>query len=162
MKLEVDVSEITNFFQNLGDEALFDEAMQSAVRKIGKEMKKMLIDNTPYKTGKLQKGWKYSHYIIKDEGDGYSVTLTNKVDYARAVNYGHYSRNQFNPTSSGKPPYVVKNRTVPYTQGNNADTFVFGHFFVEKSMLQLRDSKVIERILRKELVKWFKRCANGK
>ena len=42
MKLEVDVSEITNFFQKLGDEALFDEAMQSAVRKIGKEMKQML------------------------------------------------------------------------------------------------------------------------
>ena len=162
MKLEVDVSKITNFFQNLGNEEVFDEAMISAVRKIGKELKEMLVTNTPYKTGKLQKGWKTSQYKIRDEGDGYSVTLTNKVDYARFVNYGHYSRNQFNPTSSGKPPYVVKNRTVPYTQGNNEATFVFGHFFVEKSMLQLENSKVIESILKKELDKWFKRCANGK
>lgn len=166
MKLEVDVSEVTKFFQNVASEQQFDAAMLIAVKQIGDELKKMLVRNTPVETGKLQAGWMTSKYKIRKEKDGYSVTLTNEVDYARSVNYGHYSHNQYN---KGGKPYLVKNRVKVQERNTKHDNlkidepyYVFGHFFVEKSLLQLENSKVIERVLKKELNKWFKRCANGK
>ena len=159
MKLKWDFKEWYDFADRLSNTEKFQEMCRKFVDELAKELREMLFNNTPVKTGQLAAGWggteNYS-YEIKKLKTGYKVTLYNRVPYAKAVNDGHYSYNQFGG------PYVVKNRTVPYTQGNNGDTFVFGHFFVEKSILLMENDNEINALLEKEFERWFGWCVNGK
>lgn len=159
MKLKWDLSELEDFADRLSETARFERACKEVVKKLAKELQEMLFNKTPVKTGQLAAGWggteNYAYKIVELK-TSYKVTLYNRVPYAKAVNDGHYSYNQYGGA------YVVKHRTVPYTQGNGDPTFVFGHFFVEKSILTLENSSELEKILYKELEKWFARCINGK
>jgi len=159
MKLEWDLSELEDFAERLIDTPRFDRACKEVVKKLAKELQEMLFNKTPVKTGQLAAGWgggeNYA-YKIKELKNSYEVTLYNRVPYASAVNDGHFSYNQYGG------PYEVKHRTVPYTQGKSDPTFVFGHFFVEKSILLLENSSELDKILNKELEKWFAWCVNGK
>jgi hypothetical protein len=141
MKFEWDFTELLDFGDRIADTAIFEEACEKITKQIAKELHKMLINNTPVKTGTLQSFWQtgenYS-YTIKRVRGGFQVTLVNEAEYALSVNDGHYSHNQFN---KGGEPYVVRNRTVPHTQGEDGDTFVFGRFFVEASIAQLEESE---------------------
>ena len=92
--------------------------------------------------------------MAKRVSTGYQVELINQVEYATYVNDGHYSYNQFN---KGGQPYVVKNRTVRYYQGNRDKTFVFGVFFVEKSVVEVGNSR-IEQYVFPHIEKWFRWC----
>lgn len=158
MKLKFDTRELVDFSKRLKNFSEFERACKEIAQEITKVLHKMLITNTPVVTGELRLGWSGGtncSYIVKKVWGGYRVELINDVPYALSVNDGHYSYNQYGG------PYEVKNRTVPYTQGNNAPTFVFGHFFVEKSILTLENSKKLEKIVYKELEKWFGWCVNG-
>ena len=159
MKLKWDFSELEDFAERLDETAKFEQACKEVVKKLAKELQEMLFNQTPVKTGQLATGWggaeNYAYKIVELK-TSYKVTLINRVPYAKAVNDGHYSYNQYGG------PYEVKRRTVPYTQGNGDPTFVFGHFFVEKSILMLENSSELEKILYKELEKWFAWCINGK
>ena len=158
MKLEWDISELDEFGNRLANTAKFKEYCKRIVKQLAKELQDMLINQTPVKTGQLAAGWggaENSAYKIEELKTCYKVTLYNRVPYANSVNDGHYSYNQYGG------PYEVKHRTVPYTQGKNDPTFVFGHFFVEKSILLLENSSVLDMILYKELNKWFEWCING-
>ena len=162
MRLEWDFHELYDFAGRLGNSDKFDEFAKVAVKQLAKDLHEMLIKQTPVKTGKLKSGWEESEnyaYTIKEMKTGYKIELVNKVEYAVWVNNGHYSRNQWN--KKPKKPYRVKNRTVPYTQGNSDDTFVFGHFFVEKSILLMENDATLNAIIAKELDKWFRWCVNG-
>ena len=159
MKLKWDFKEWYDFADRLNNTEKFQEMCKKFVDELAKELREMLFNNTPVKTGQLAAGWGGSEnysYEIKKFKTGYKVTLYNRVPYAKAVNDGHYSYNQFGG------PYVVKNRTVPYTQGKNEDTFVFGHFFVEKSILLMENDNAINTLLEKEFERWFRWCVNGK
>ena len=159
MKLDWDFSEWFEFGDRLATIAKFEEACKEATQQLAKELHEMLKTGTPVKTGKLVAGWdnaqNYS-YEIKETKNGYFVELINDVEYALYVNDGHYSYNQYGG------PYEVKNRTVPYTQGNSDPTFVFGHFFVEKSIVLLENSTTLNVVIEKELDKWFRWCVDGK
>lgn len=158
MRLKWDFHELFDFGDKLADLTTFESACKKAVTQIAKELHEMLYQKTPVKTGQLAAGWGGSEnygYVIKELKTCYKVELINQVPYALSVNDGHYSHNQFN---KGGQPYIVKHRTVPYTQGNNDDTFVFGHFFVEKSILELENSTVLTELLQNELYKWFRGC----
>lgn len=155
MKLKWDFHELFDFGNKLADLTTFEEACKKAVVQIAKELHEMLYQETPVKTGQLAAGWGGAEnygYVIKELKTCYKVELVNRVPYALYVNDGHYSYNQYGGA------YEVKHRTVPYTQGNNDKTFVFGHFFVEKSILKLENSTVLTELLQNELYKWFRGC----
>jgi hypothetical protein len=161
MKLEWDFSELENFVKRINNADKYAEMCKKLTQELAKVLHKMVMNETPVKTGELLKGWRsgenYSYKIIALR-NGYKVTLYNRVPYAKSVNDGHYSYNQYGGAYEVNP----KHRTVPYTQGNNDSTFVFGHFFVEKSILKVENSAELEKVLSKELEKWFAWCVNGK
>ncbi len=157
MQLKFDFSEVESFTAKLKDQVIRREFFKGIIRKLADELKMMLKNNTPVKTGELQKGWDANNrpsYLVEEINNGYRITLYNQVPYAKYVNDGHYSYNQYGG------PYIVKNRTVTYTQGNNDTTFVYGHFFVEKSIIYMEDT--LERKVAKELEKYWERMLNGK
>jgi hypothetical protein len=161
MKVKFDFKELERFNDKLQDKAELHKHYRVICKELADELKKVVKSKTPVKTGNLKSGWDgQKSYLIRKNKNGYSITLYNRVPYADAVNYGHYSYNQFNV---GGEPYVVRNRHVPYYDGNSDDTFVFGHFFVEKSVLELENNPaVLEQIMEKELLKWWRWCVNGK
>lgn len=159
MKLEWDFSELDGFVKRINDVDKYESMCRKLTQELAKVLHEMLFETTPVKTGQLAAGWGGAEnygYRITALSTGYKVELLNRVPYAKAVNDGHHSYNQYGG------PYEVKNRTVPYTQGKNDPTFVFGHFFVEKSILKVENSNELEKVLSKELEKWFAWCVNGK
>lgn len=151
---DFDFSELIAFGDNLVSE--FDPAMREAAKKIATEVYKRLKQRTPRRTGKLARGWdtagNLAFRVTTTARGQYMVELTNDVEYATSVNYGHHSYNQFGG------PYVVKRRTVPYYSGGSGATFVYGHFFVEKAILELEEGKAIKQIMNRCLETWFKGC----
>lgn len=164
MKLKWDIKEWVDFGQRVGNVVTFNERMEKATQEIAKKLHKMLIRNTPVDTGTLQSFWQTSEnyaYTIRRVSGGFEVILVNSATYALSVNDGHYSHNQYN---KGGTPYVVKHRTPKmYTvEGANTDeTFVFGHFFVEKSIVEIENSN-LEKVIRTMLEQWWRWCCNGK
>jgi hypothetical protein len=159
MKLKWDFHELYDFGKRVGNVSKFEDTCKKLTQELAKVLHSMLLNDTPVKTGELRSGWTDGEnykYTVKKVSNGFEVELKNKVPYALSVNDGHYSYNQYGGA------YVVKNRTVPYTQGNSDATFVFGHFFVEKSILKLENSNTLEKVLYKELEKWFRWCVDGK
>lgn len=160
MKLEWDFSELESFAERLANESVFNRYCEQITKQIAEELRKKLKENTPKRTGHLASGWGNQAFIVTPTANGFEVELTNNVEYALWVNDGHYSYNQFN---KGGAPYVVKNRTVPYTQGNREDTFVYGRFFVEKSILETEENvSELHKIIYTQLKSWFGWCVNGK
>ena len=164
MKLEWDLHELTEFGERLIDADRFDEYMKTATQEIAKKLHQMLIKHTPVDFGTLQAFWQTSEnysYVVVDLGTSYEVTLVNRAIYALWVNDGHKQR---------------PGRFIPgYWEGNhfrydpNADggmvlkkPWVQGRFFVEKSILELENSVIIERLLHTQLKKWYGWCVNGK
>ena len=127
--------------------------------------RKELYKRTPKVTGELARGWMRSGGIhIRTTSKGCHIELVNPVEYAKAVNYGHWSHNQFN---KGGAPYLVdpSHRTVKWNWfvGEDSDPhFVYGHFFVEKTALALDKSAVVADIIEDHLQEWFEECSNGK
>ena len=155
MRLHFDFSELTDF----GDEIVntFDDATTDALRRVAKELLRLMKRNTPRRTGKLASGWDTSGNLafrVQQDANGYFVELVNATEYASWVNEGHHSYNQFGG------PYVVRNRTVRYRQGNNSATFVYGHFFVERSILEMESSKAVKKLFERCLQTWWEGCAN--
>ena len=160
MKLVWDFDELYEFGERINDYAVFEKYLEEATKEISMIFHRMLINNTPKDTGKLVAGWSKGAnlaYNVKKVNGGYEVEFTNDVEYARWVNDGHRVKNR-----SDSPYYKVKRRTVPYYDGNSSDYFVYGHFFVEKTIVQMTNgSHQIDNIIRKELEKWFRWCING-
>ena len=166
MKLEFDFSELINFGEKLVN--TYDDAVKEALTKVAKKVLRELTTMTPVDTGELRGGWNNADnmaFRVQPTQKGFLVELTNDVEYASDVNYGHYSHNQFGG------PYLVKNRTIKTDQSSvygrnaglkkkNKDFFVYGHFFVEKAILNMERGKAIDTIVGKCLRAWYKGCAN--
>ena len=164
MKLKWDFHELYDFGEKISDYSKLKKHLEEATRKIAEAFHDMLVYQTPVKTGELVKGWSTGEnlaYRVKDLGDIFEVEFSNDVEYAHWVNYGHRVRNGSGGDFGSY--YKVKRRTVPYYDGNSSDYFVYGHFFVEKSIVKMENgSHQIDNIVYKELEKWFRWCANGK
>ena len=155
MKIEWDMREFEAFGRELIRQTTFEEAVKKATQDLAKVLHQALKRNTPVMTGELKSGWDDSGnlaYRVTRVPDGFQVVLRNTVDYAYYVNYGHNSYNQYGG------PYVVKRRTVKYTQGKSGKTFVYGHFFVENSITEMEATRQVEKAIMPHLQKWWKRC----
>ena len=160
MKIKWDLHELVEFGERIGTYKNYEKALENATREVAKAFHKVLKSKTPVVTGKLKSGWddgKNLSFTVQKVKNGYMVELVNEVEYAPYVNNGHYSYNQFN---KGGKPYVVRNRTVPYTQGTKKETFVFGRFFVENSIAEIEEQ--LDKLISKELQKWLEWCVSGK
>ena len=157
MKFKLDFSSIEDYAKKLSDDEMFKEMLKDIVEQITDDFMDVLLRNTPEKTGRLRQGWLDSvPYHIKKVNGGYTIELNNSCPYANAVNYGHHAYNQFGG------PYIVKNRTVEYYQGERGATFVYGVFFLEKSLEEYSGSQTnIRNAIKRELENWWEWVNNG-
>lgn len=166
--MKIDVSEMEEAIKRLNSDSLLRKHIKQAAREVAIICQRELYKRTPKKTGDLARGWYYSNGIrVVPRKNGCQVELVNPVEYARAVNYGHFSHNQFN---KGGEPYEVRNRTVLWSwyageSGSDTNpwgnTYVYGHFFLERTVVALDgDDRIIDTIA-VNLYNWFEECGNG-
>lgn len=175
MKLKWDFHELYDFGERIANVAEFEKVCEKATKELAKVFQDMLISKTPLVTGQLAAGWAGAEncsYTVKRMKSGFKVELVNRVPYAKAVNDGHKAYNQFggpypihDEVSIG--PYgKLRGRiavTEPYEwQQGDPSMYVFGHFFVERSIVELENGTELNKVLQKELNKWFRWCVNGK
>lgn len=152
MKLEWDFSELLEFADNL-ESADLENTFKRITKEIGKALLKRMKSLTPVDEYDLINGWNGNHFAVKEVADGYEVLIVNNDPKALWVNDGHKVYNQHGG------PYPVKRRIQvrsPHQwQKGDATYYVFGHFFVERGILQLKATNEIEQIIMRELQKWW-------
>lgn len=91
MDINIDLSQFNDFekkMQKLPSEfraAVVHEITQTTAQSILKNTQK----NTPVDTGTLRRGWRTE---INDIPNGYEIEISNSVEYAPYVEYGHRAR----------------------------------------------------------------------
>lgn len=162
MKLEWDFKELYDFADNLSNFGRLKPTFERIARDVSKALLKRMKGLTPVDEYDLINGWDGNKFLVTEVADGFEVLIVNKTDYALFVNDGHPSHNQFN---KGGSPYEVKHRVQVRTphkwQKGDGVHWVFGHFFVERGIIQLKATKEIESIIMRELEKWWEGCING-
>ena len=153
MKLEWDFSELTRFADNIANLANLEKEMQNATKRLAKALLKWMKEFTPIDSYELINGWDGNKFAVTRTEDDFEVLIVNKTPYATPVNDGHKSYNQFGGA------YPVKHRKQVRTphqwQKGDATWYVFGHFFVERGILRLKETSEIEQIIMQELQKWW-------
>lgn len=155
MKIEWDFSELYDFADKLADNRI-DETFKRITKDISKALLKRIRGLTPVDEYELIRGWDNNKFIVREVENGYEVLLVNTVDYALSVNDGHRAFNQH----GGPHPIKrrVQVRSAHQWQQGDATYYVFGHFFVERGILQLNSTKEIESIIMRELQRWWEGC----
>lgn len=157
MELEWDFKELHDFADKLNDLAQFEEAAKRITKDISKALLNRMKGLTPVDEYDLINGWNGNRFIVKEVEDGFEVEIVNTTPYALYVNDGHRVRNR----KDGEY-YKVKRRVQvrsPHKWQSPANNwYVFGHFFVERGILQLTATKEIEGIIMRELRKWWEGC----
>lgn len=154
MKLEWDFSELTNFANNLSQVSKFEREMQYAAKELAAELLKRIKTLTPVgDTYQLVNGWNGNDFAVKKVDNGFEVLLVNTDEKALWVNDGHKAYNQYGG------PYPIKRRIKVTSshqwQKGDPTYYVFGHFFVERGILQLTNTTQVEQIILKKLQKWW-------
>lgn len=155
MKLVWDFKELTDFGDNLKSlGSAFDSHLEKATQEIARALLEDIKRLTPIdKTGKLISGWNGNSFLVKPTSTGYVVKLVNTTEYAAWVNDGHLAYNQYGG------PYPIRKRikvTSPHKwQKGNPTYYVYGHFFVERGILQFSNTQKAEQIIMQQLKKWW-------
>lgn len=159
MKVEWDFSELYEFADRVGSLANFDKEMQQAAKRLAKELLKWMKAFTPVDDYELINGWDGNQFAVTKTDEGFEVLIVNKTPYATSVNDGHKAYNQYGG------PYPIKRRVQvrsPHQwQKGDATYYVFGHFFVERGILRLTETKIVEQIIMEQLQKWWEGCFIG-
>lgn len=156
MKITWDFTQLEKFGQDLVSNK-FDEQMKIVTKKIAEVLLRRMKSLTPIETGELLSGWDGNKLLVTEVKGGFEVLIINKSPNALYVNDGHRVRNRKDGPYL-KVKHRVKVPTAHQWQNPVSDWYVFGHFFVERSILQLENSTELERILNRELQKWWKKC----
>jgi hypothetical protein len=159
MKIEYDFREFHKFADNLRDTSRLTQPMSVATKEIAKELLLRMKKFTPRDTGRLIAGWEGNAFAVTKKANGFEVLIVNKDPKATWVNDGHRAFNQYGG------PYIIKHRVKvpsPYQwQTGDSAYYVYGHFFVERGIVELNNTDEVERLLMKELQKWWRGCLNG-
>lgn len=154
MKFEWDFSELTQFGNRLENLSTFNDSMENATKRLSKALLKWMKEFTPVEDYDLINGWNGNKFLVTKQQDGFEVLIVNKTPYALAVNDGHRVKNRADGEYL-KVHHRIQVRTPHQWQENISEWFVFGHFFVERGILRLKDTKQIEQIIMQELKKWW-------
>ena len=155
MKVEWDFSELNRFARNLTNTSNFERQMKFAAKELAHELLRMIKNFTPVgDTYQLMNGWSGNAFAVKRVAEGFEVLIVNRDRKALWVNDGHRVRNQKNG------PYLTVHRRIKVPtaykwQKNTSNLYVFGHFFVERGILQLGNTTQVEDIITKKLQKWW-------
>lgn len=159
MRVEYDFDEIIAFADKLRNFTLYEEYMKKAAREISKALLNHMKSYTPVDEYDLIRGWDGNNFIVTKKDNGFEVLIVNTNEYALYVNDGHKAYNGYGG------PYKIRRRIQvrsPHKwQKGDATYYVFGHFFVERGIVKLTDTKQIEAIILNELRKWWEECLNG-
>ena len=155
MKVKWDFSEFNEFANNLKNFSRFERELQLAAKEIASVLLKMIKNFTPIgETYQLMSGWDGNTFAVRRVTNGFEVLLINKDEKALWVNDGHRVRNR----KDGEYLTVhhrIKVPTAYQWQKDASDKYVFGHFFVERGILQLNNTQQVEQIIMKKLQKWW-------
>jgi hypothetical protein len=163
MKLELDFSELTEFANELINPKL-EDTFKRITKDIGKALLKRMKSLTPVDEYDLINGWEGNQFAVKKVANGYEVLIVNKDPKAPWVNDGHMAYNQHGGPykihphghwSKNKPRGRIQVRSPYQWQQGDQKYYVFGHFFVERGILQLENTDEIEQIIMRELQKWW-------
>lgn len=165
MKLEWDIKELTKFADNLGNIVNFEKSMQDATKRLAKALLRWMKELTPVDSYELINGWNGNNFAVRRVDNGFEVLIVNKTPYALAVNDGHKAYNQYggpypihNEVSKGpfgKLQGRIQVRSPHQWQKGDPTLYVFGHFFVERGIIRLKNTSEIEQIILDELQKWW-------
>ena len=155
MKIEWDFSELTEFENKLSDYTHFETELKRATKEIAHELLRRIKKYTPVgDTWALINGWNKNDFTVVEVTNGFEVCLVNSTEYATWVNDGHKQKpGRFIPGHfiGGRFYY---DRTAKGGMVLKAP-FVKGRFFVEKGIIDLDSSVVIESIIEQHLQKWW-------
>ena len=146
-----DFDELFEFADRLSDYHNFETAIMTATRAIAKALHAELLVETPVDTGNLRKMWSAGdnlNFTVEHVADGYQVTLINTATNKRNV-------------SDKYPSGYMYGYAVNYGHRTVSGGWVMGKFFVEKAMAKISATTTLERIIYKELEKWFRGCVSG-
>jgi hypothetical protein len=156
MRVTWDFSELHEFVNDLSDPSVIDTYLKKATKDIARAALKHIKSLTPVDTYELINAWNKNKLAVVKKEDGFEVLLVNDTEYASAVNDGHKSYNQYGG------PYPIKNRVQVRTphrwQKGDPTYYVFGHFFVERGLIQTKNTKEIESIILRELNNLWRNC----
>ena len=168
MRVTWDFSELHEFVNDLSDPLVIDKYLKKATKDIAKVALKHIKSLTPVDTYELINAWDKNKFAVVKKEDGFEVLLVNDTEYASAVNDGHESHNQYGgpysikPYNSkgrwGKPEGRIQVRTPHKWQKGDLSCYVFGHFFVERGLIQTKSTKEIESIILRELDNLWRNC----
>lgn len=134
---EFDIRDIEKFqkkLEELADDQ--DEVLRDCAKKIATMLLNAAVNRTPVITGTLRRGWNVQ---IRLEDNDYIVELSNNVEYAPYVNYGHRQQ---------------KGRYVPAIGKKLKKGWVPGNKMLEKSIEDVRNA--IPKVLEKEIYDYLK------
>lgn len=149
MRVEWDFSELYRFADNLTESYERETAIMTATQNIARELHNNLLKFTPVDTGNLRKMWSAGenlNFTVTPVDNGYEVVLINKATNKRGVD-----DSQIRGEGNGFMYGLAVNDGHKTQSGG----WVMGKFFVEKSIIQLRETKRLETIIYKELQKWW-------
>lgn len=91
MDINIDLSQFKVFQNKI--QRLSEEFKNQAIKEITQVASQNILQqtqsNTPVDTGTLRRGWKTE---INDVPNGYQIEISNNVEYAPYVEYGHRTR----------------------------------------------------------------------
>jgi len=158
MKTQWDFTELLEFADALNDEKRFDTELKRATKEIAHELLRRIKAHTPIgDTWALINGWDKNDFAVTEVNGGFEVLLINPTMYATWVNDGHrqtpgrfipghFINGRFYYDQTAKGGMVLK------------QPFVKGRFFVEKGILDLENTTLIESIIQRHLDKWWEGC----
>lgn len=139
-KVKVDFSEIRKAAETLS-QANTALLLENITNELGARLLAKAIKRTPVDKGTLRRGWDASIGAkAVNTGGGYTVTITNNVEYASYVEFGHRQ------TPGRYVPAIGK-------------SWVSGQFFLTKAELELE--KELPKIIEKKLEAWIKEVLGG-
>lgn len=152
---EWDFSELYKFAEELTSGEKTEVYLKKAMREVAKEIVDVIKKHTPVgETTQLIHGWDKRKITVKRTAEGYEVLLVNDVPYATAVNDGHMAYNQY----GGPYPIKQENRKLQAPYGmyqGESDMYVYGHFFVEKGIIEYSSYGALEKRIMENLEKWW-------
>ncbi len=168
MRFVWDFHEFEEFADKIGNLSGFDVAMIEATKRLAKTLLELMKSLTPVDSGTLVSGWDGNDFIVKKFDNGYRVDIVNTTPYAQDVNDGHMAYNQYGGAypihdevfvgAFGKMQGRIAVPSPYQWQQGDKTMYVYGHFFVERAVLQLENTAEIEKIILKLLQNWWKRC----
>jgi len=143
-KVKVDFSEIRKAAETLS-QANTALLLENITNELCARLLAKAIKRTPVDKGTLRRGWDASIGAkAVNTGGGYTVTITNSVEYASYVEFGHRQ---------------TPGRYVPAIGKSLKKSWVSGQFFLTKAELELE--KELPKIIEKKLEAWIKEVLGG-